>query len=149
MEFVQSVKRNMTTGAYAQITGRASRSEYWWFVLFTTIVTAAAGALDVLFPGDLLQSLFGIALLLRLRLSLWGAVALAVLFVVQVGLALHFLGDEAGTIATLTWLAWAYLALAAMLFIANARSLGHLLRGGLSASHPETHPASDPERGGT
>ena len=95
------------------------------------------------------QSLFGIALLLRLRLSLWGAVALAVLFVVQVGLALHFLGDEAGTIATLTWLAWAYLALAAMLFIANARSLGHLLRGGLSASHPETHPASDPERGGT
>jgi uncharacterized membrane protein YhaH (DUF805 family) len=45
MEFTQSVKRNMTTGAYAQISGRASRSEYWWFV----------------FPGDLLQSLFGIA----------------------------------------------------------------------------------------
>jgi uncharacterized membrane protein YhaH (DUF805 family) len=61
MEFTQSVKRNMTTGAYAQISGRASRSEYWWFVLFTLIASAAAGVLDVLFPGDLLQSLFGIA----------------------------------------------------------------------------------------
>ena len=61
MEFTQSVKRNMTTGAYAQISGRASRSEYWWFVLFTAIASAAAGVLDVFFPGDLLQSLFGIA----------------------------------------------------------------------------------------
>ena len=57
MEFVQSVKRNMTTGAYAQITGRASRSEYWWFFLFTAIASGAASALDVLFPGDLLQTL--------------------------------------------------------------------------------------------
>jgi uncharacterized membrane protein YhaH (DUF805 family) len=64
MEFVQSVKRNMTTGAYAQISGRASRSEYWWFVLFTVIAGAAAGVLDVLFPGDLLQTLFGIATLI-------------------------------------------------------------------------------------
>jgi uncharacterized membrane protein YhaH (DUF805 family) len=64
MEFVQSVKRNMTTGAYAQISGRASRSEYWWFVLFTLIAGSAAGVLDVLFPGDLLQTLFGIATLI-------------------------------------------------------------------------------------
>ena len=64
MEFTQSVKRNMTTGAYAQISGRASRSEYWWFVLFTLIASAAAGALDMLFPGDLLQTLFGIVTLL-------------------------------------------------------------------------------------
>ena len=62
MEFTQSVKRNMTTGAYAQIAGRASRSEYWWFVLFTLIASAAAGVLDVLFPGDLLQTLFSIAI---------------------------------------------------------------------------------------
>jgi uncharacterized membrane protein YhaH (DUF805 family) len=62
MEFTQSVKRNMTTGAYAQISGRASRSEYWWFVLFTLIASAAAGVLDVFFPGDLLQSLFSIAI---------------------------------------------------------------------------------------
>jgi uncharacterized membrane protein YhaH (DUF805 family) len=64
MEFVQSVKRNMTTGAYAQITGRASRSEYWWFVLFTAIASGAASALDVLFPGDLLLTLFGLATLI-------------------------------------------------------------------------------------
>jgi uncharacterized membrane protein YhaH (DUF805 family) len=62
MEFTQSVKRNMTTGAYAQITGRASRSEYWWFVLFTAIASAAAGTLDILLPGDLLQSLLSIAI---------------------------------------------------------------------------------------
>ena len=42
MDFVSSVKRNMTTAAYAQITGRASRSEYWWFYLFTVLATAAA-----------------------------------------------------------------------------------------------------------
>ncbi|OJY52378.1 sodium:proton exchanger [Sphingomonas sp. 67-41] len=85
------------------------------------------------------QSLFGIALLLRLRLHLVGAVALAVLFLAQIGLALRFLGDSAATIATLTWLAWAYLALAAGLFAANIRSLGHLLRIGISSRHPEAH----------
>ena len=42
MDFFSSVKRNMTTAAYAQITGRASRSEYWWFYLFTVLVTASA-----------------------------------------------------------------------------------------------------------
>ena len=42
MEFTSSIKRNMTTAAYAQFTGRASRSEYWWFYLFTVLATAAA-----------------------------------------------------------------------------------------------------------
>ena len=42
MDFVSSVKRNMTTAAYAQFEGRASRSEYWWFYLFTVLATAAA-----------------------------------------------------------------------------------------------------------
>ena len=45
MDFVSSVKRNMTTAAYAQFTGRASRSEYWWFYLFTVLATAAADTL--------------------------------------------------------------------------------------------------------
>ena len=45
MDFFSSVKRNMTTAAYAQITGRASRSEYWWFYLFTVLATAAADTL--------------------------------------------------------------------------------------------------------
>jgi uncharacterized membrane protein YhaH (DUF805 family) len=42
MDFFSSIKRNCTTAAYAQFAGRASRSEYWWFYLFTLLVTAAA-----------------------------------------------------------------------------------------------------------
>jgi len=38
VDFFSSVKRNMTTAAYAQITGRASRSEYWWFLLIFTVI---------------------------------------------------------------------------------------------------------------
>ena len=45
MDFVSSVKRNCTTAAYAQFDGRASRSEYWWFYLFTVLVSAAADSL--------------------------------------------------------------------------------------------------------
>ena len=67
MDFVSSVKRNMTTAAYAQFEGRASRSEYWWFYLFTVLVTAVAD----MFGGTLgnLASLAfflpGLALLVR------------------------------------------------------------------------------------
>ena len=46
MDFVSSVKRNMTTAAYAQFEGRASRSEYWWFYLFTLLATAVADRLS-------------------------------------------------------------------------------------------------------
>jgi uncharacterized membrane protein YhaH (DUF805 family) len=42
MDFTSSIKRNMTTAAYAQFSGRASRSEYWWFYLFTVLATDAA-----------------------------------------------------------------------------------------------------------
>ena len=59
MDFVSSVKRNLTTGAYADFSGRASRSEYWWFYLFTVIATAAAGAL-----GGQVGNLASIALFL-------------------------------------------------------------------------------------
>ena len=67
MDFFSSLKRNMTTAAYAQITGRASRSEYWWFYLFTVLVTAAAdtygGTLGNL--ASLAFFLPGLALLVR------------------------------------------------------------------------------------
>lgn len=96
------------------------------------------------------QSLFGIALLLRLRLGLLGGLALAGLFAAQVGLTLVFLGDEARTIASLTWLTWGYLALAAGVLAANASSLGHLFLTGLLASHPSVHPDTElPAPGGT
>ena len=74
------------------------------------------------------QSLFGLALLLRLRLGLAGAVALAVLFSSQVGFAFTFRDDEALTIRTLTWLGWAYLALAAVIVAMNTRSLVEIIR---------------------
>jgi cation:H+ antiporter len=83
------------------------------------------------------QSLFGIALLLRLRLGLGSAAALAGLFVVQVVLAIIWQGDEARTITSLTWLGWGYLALALLIFGINAKALAGLvnsLRGGASNS---------------
>lgn len=74
------------------------------------------------------QSLFGLALLFRLRLGIVGAAALATLFIVQVGLAFTFREDEALTIQTLTWLGWAYIALAAAITLANASELLNIFR---------------------
>ena len=59
MDFVSSVKRNMTTAAYAQFEGRASRSEYWWFYLFTVLAGLAADAL-----GDTVGNIASLALFL-------------------------------------------------------------------------------------
>jgi len=67
MDFVSSIKRNMTTAAYAQFDGRASRSEYWWFYLFTVLVSAAADSLDGT-AGNLASLFFllpGLALVAR------------------------------------------------------------------------------------
>lgn len=46
MELVESAKKNLTTGAYAQFSGRASRSEYWWFVLASVLVIFVAAFVD-------------------------------------------------------------------------------------------------------
>ncbi len=35
---------------YADFTGRAGRAEFWWWVLFTTIVSAALNAFNVFTP---------------------------------------------------------------------------------------------------
>jgi cation:H+ antiporter len=75
------------------------------------------------------QSLFGIALLLRLRLTLGAAAALAALFVVQVVIAVRFQGDEATTVASLTIVAWAYIGLAAVIFAMNAGTIRALFGG--------------------
>ncbi|KOX39785.1 sodium:proton exchanger [Streptomyces purpurogeneiscleroticus] len=74
------------------------------------------------------QSLFALALLLRLRLGLGSVMALAGLFGVQVALAFAYRNDEARTVATLTTLAWIYLGLAAILFLVNGRRLLDLVR---------------------
>jgi cation:H+ antiporter len=73
------------------------------------------------------QSLFGLALLLRLRLSVFGAIALLGLFVAQLMIALTLRQDEARDIAALTAVAWGYLILAGLLFALNWRAIAGLL----------------------
>ena len=46
MELVESAKRNFTTSTYAQFSGRASRSEYWWFALASFLVIMVAAIID-------------------------------------------------------------------------------------------------------
>ncbi|MEP6849463.1 MAG: sodium:proton exchanger [Acidobacteriota bacterium] len=69
------------------------------------------------------QSLFGLALLVCLRLSLKSAFALVGLFLLQFSLAFYFRNDESRTVIVLTYLAWLYLALAVGIFIWNYRCL--------------------------
>lgn len=91
------------------------------------------------------QSLFGVALLIRLRLSHWSAIALAALFVLQVGLAYSFKDEEARAIASLTVLAWIYLGLAGVLFVVNGRALLESLRIALAPSAaPSSSIRTDP-----
>lgn len=77
------------------------------------------------------QSLFAVMLLLRLRLTLPGALVLLVLFLAQVGVAYLTQADEARTIRDLTWFAWAYIAMALLLALANFRALLRSLAFGL------------------
>jgi len=69
------------------------------------------------------QSLFAVALLLRLRLSLLSGVVLLALFVVQLGLGVAYRADEAALIRSLTAMAWGYMALAALVLLWNRRFL--------------------------
>ncbi|GAA1979474.1 DUF805 domain-containing protein [Microbacterium pumilum] len=52
MSFPQSIRSGLRR--YADFSGTASRSEFWWWILFTVLVTAALAALPVpTFPvGD-------------------------------------------------------------------------------------------------
>jgi uncharacterized membrane protein YhaH (DUF805 family) len=68
MSFVQSIQNVFRN--YAVFTGRATRPEFWWFILFTTLVQMAANALNVVTPngtvflGSSLAGLWSIAVLL-------------------------------------------------------------------------------------
>lgn len=90
------------------------------------------------------QSLFGIVLLLRLRLNLTAAAALAGLFAVQVTLAFTFRNDEARTIETLTWLAWGYIGLAAVIAALNVSRLKLLWSGLIPGLKDAASPVSAP-----
>ncbi len=82
------------------------------------------------------QSLFAVALLVCLRLSLRSAVVLLALFLVQLALAFVYQADEPRTIATLTFLGWVYLVLAVGVFVKNRRCLIRCVRVGLLAKTP-------------
>ncbi len=82
------------------------------------------------------QSLFGLALLLRLRLSVWGAVALVVLFLTQLGLAFFYQASPEREIVVLTSMAWVYLGLAALIVVRDRRELPALWRAARSKAAP-------------
>lgn len=69
------------------------------------------------------QSLFGLTLLLRLTLGAGAALSLTLLFTVQVVLAFTYRDNELRTIETLTWLGWAYIALALLIAVSNGGRL--------------------------
>ncbi|WP_077923944.1 sodium:proton exchanger [Spirosoma sp. 209] len=85
------------------------------------------------------QSLFGVAVLLRFRLSLWHAAILVGLFSVQIGLAFHYQHDPVASVRALTYLGWVYLALALFFFTLNFSQLNAVARQVLRGS-PATIP---------
>lgn len=61
MTFTQSIRTCLSK--YANFSGRASRSEYWWFVLAVFLVSVA---LNIINPSGTLGGLFSLAILLPL-----------------------------------------------------------------------------------
>lgn len=65
MTFMESVRTVLSK--YATFSGRARRSEYWWFVLFTVIVGTVARLIDTMFGyrySGPVSIILGLALLL-------------------------------------------------------------------------------------
>ncbi|MGR3985039.1 MAG: DUF805 domain-containing protein [Gammaproteobacteria bacterium] len=62
MTFTQSIATCFIK--YATFTGRASRSEFWWFALFTVLLSAATGVVDKTLGTEMLTPLLNVGLLL-------------------------------------------------------------------------------------
>ncbi len=90
------------------------------------------------------QSLFGVALLLRLRLGGAGAASLLGLFLMQLGLGFAFRDDEAREIRVLTAVAWVYLVLAGGLVLFDRRQLVGVARLGVLARRGSEESVSPP-----
>lgn len=78
MSFVESVKTCLSK--YVTFSGRARRSEYWWFVLFVLILSAVFSTIDAAIfgvdpvtqqPNGLLNPLFTLAILLPILAAGW------------------------------------------------------------------------------
>lgn len=50
MTFAESVKANLGRKYFFAMRGRASRSEFWWFMLFIGLVNLGSGLIISLFP---------------------------------------------------------------------------------------------------
>ena len=57
MTFIESIKVCFTK--YADFTGRATRSEFWWWTLFTLLMSVATA-----FVSEMLSGLFSLATIL-------------------------------------------------------------------------------------
>jgi uncharacterized membrane protein YhaH (DUF805 family) len=62
MTFGQAVQSALSN--YASFSGRARRSEYWWFALFNLIVSIIASIIDAIIGTPILALIIGLALLL-------------------------------------------------------------------------------------
>src|SRR4051794_3761505 len=62
MNFGYAIKTCLTK--YADFSGRARRSEYWYFFLFNVIVDVVAGLIDLAIKAPVLQVIAGLALLI-------------------------------------------------------------------------------------
>ncbi len=152
--FVLKLKPTAAIGALV-----SSKINQWTLLvgMIPLVYSLAAGRLAALPLGErqneeffltAAQSLFAVALLLRLRLSLWGAFALLIMFIGQFTLSFIYRNDEPTTIAVLTAFAWLYVALAAALFLWNRRFIDDYIKIGilnrpapeLEAAHREDAP---------
>lgn len=59
MTFTESIRTCLTK--YADFNGRATRSEYWWFVLFCFLISAALNIAD---SSGIVSGIFSLAVLL-------------------------------------------------------------------------------------
>jgi uncharacterized membrane protein YhaH (DUF805 family) len=78
---------------YADFSGRASRPEFWWFILFSTLVSSALGWMNILTPWGTIQTGSSLA-------GLW---SIAVL-VPTLAVAVRRLRDAGRSWAELFWL---------------------------------------------
>jgi uncharacterized membrane protein YhaH (DUF805 family) len=62
MSFADSIRT--VFGKYVDFSGRARRSEYWWFALFSAILGIVVGIIDAAIHTPILQIIVGLALLL-------------------------------------------------------------------------------------
>lgn len=68
MTFIEAIKT--VSSKYAEFNGKASRSEFWWWILFTVLVSSALNVFSVIQVGQdsslgaILSGLWGIAVLL-------------------------------------------------------------------------------------